>query len=99
MRIGKYGNADSGRGPDSPIKIGEPEIALAYCTYVAVDSLQNRLYLADSGNQRIVNVGLSYHAEQLAPLAEGDGSTGRDTQKGSRTAGSGVGIDGRTGGR
>jgi len=63
LRLGKYGNADSGRGPD---------IALAFCTYLAVDGLRNRLHLADSGNQRIVSVALRYASEELAPLAGDD---------------------------
>lgn len=57
QRIGKYGNADSGG-----------ELALAYCTYLAADARRGRLYLADSGNQRILSVALSYHAQAAADL-------------------------------
>jgi hypothetical protein len=61
--VGRYGNADSGRGPDSPVKIGGPEIALAHCSYLAVQS-DRWLYLVDDGNRRIVRVRLGYHAEE-----------------------------------
>jgi len=30
MHLGRYGNADSGRGPDSPVKVGGDEIAMAH---------------------------------------------------------------------
>jgi hypothetical protein len=63
--IGRYGNADSGRGPGS----AAPEIALAYCAYVAV--LSDRwLYLCDDGNNRIVRVRLGYHAEERTSLQQ-----------------------------
>jgi sugar lactone lactonase YvrE len=61
--IGRYGNADSGRGPNSPVKIGGPEIALAHCSYLGVHS-DRWLYLVDDGNWRIVRVKLGYHAEE-----------------------------------
>ena len=65
--IGRYGNSDSGRGPDSPIKIGGPEIAVADCAYVTVLS-DKWLYLNDDGNYRIVRVKLGYAAEERVPL-------------------------------
>ena len=68
LRLGRYGNADSGRGPDSPIKVGAPEIALAYCTYLAADSGRRRLYLCDQGNSRIVGVRLEYEREVTLPV-------------------------------
>ena len=66
-RIGAYGNADSGRGPDSPIKVGGAEIALAYCTYVAAHP-QERVFLADDGNQRVVDVRIDYAASATVPV-------------------------------
>ncbi|MCX7805659.1 MAG: hypothetical protein N3A38_10785, partial [Planctomycetota bacterium] len=71
LRLGRYGNADSGRGPDSPIRVGGPEIALAYCSFLTLDCGRRRLYLVDSGNNRIVSVEIAYAVEETAALKEG----------------------------
>lgn len=65
-RIGRYGNADS-RGPDSPVPLGGDEVGLFYAPYCAVQT-DERLYIADPGNARIVAVKLGYHANRTLPL-------------------------------
>jgi len=65
--IGRYGNADT-RGPrDSTVRIGAPEIAIAHCSFVGVDS-DRWLYIQDDGNARVIRVKLGYRAEERVPL-------------------------------
>ncbi len=72
MHIGRYGNADSGRGPESPIKV-HGDIAFSQCDYLC--TLSDRyLYVADTGNFRVVRVKLGYHAEERAGLKTKEGA-------------------------
>jgi hypothetical protein len=66
--VGRYGNADSGRGPDSPVKV-PGGIAVATCCYLCTVT-DEWLYLNDQGNNRLVRLKLGYAAEQRAPLEE-----------------------------
>jgi hypothetical protein len=68
MHIGRYGNADSGRGPDSPVKVGGDEIAMAHVMYAA--ATDNYLCLSDMANERVTVLKLGYHAEETADIAE-----------------------------
>lgn len=63
MHIGTYGNADSGRGADSPVKVGGDEVAIAHVQYLA--ATDNYLCLCDSANERITVLKLNYHAEEV----------------------------------
>ncbi len=65
-RVGRYGNADS-RGADSPVPLGGDEVGLFYAPYCAVQTDQ-RLYIADPGNARIVAVKLGYHTSRTVTL-------------------------------
>ncbi len=73
VRIGTYGNVDDGMplnkegGPPTPRSIGGDEVALMHAAYTAVDT-DNRLFLSDSGNYRILSVKLGYHAEEKVAL-------------------------------
>jgi hypothetical protein len=64
--IGRYGNADSGRGPDSPVKVAG-DLAFSQCDYVCTET-DKWLYVNDSGNHRIVRIKLGYHVEQAVAL-------------------------------
>jgi DNA-binding beta-propeller fold protein YncE len=61
--FGKYGNEDSG-GPGARVK--KPDIPLAWPVYVAVSD--ERAYVADTVNRRVVRVKLNYLAEQACPV-------------------------------
>jgi hypothetical protein len=65
--VGRYGNAESGRGPKSPVKV-KGGIATTHCSFLAIVS-DRWLYMMDSGNNRIVRVKLGYAAEETARLA------------------------------
>jgi DNA-binding beta-propeller fold protein YncE len=65
--VARYGNADSGRGPKSPLKV-KGGITTAHCSFLAIVS-DRWLYMMDSGNNRIVRVKLDYAAEETARLA------------------------------
>lgn len=67
LRIGKYGNADSA-GPDSAIPLGGDEVGLFYAPYVATQT-DRRVFIADSGNARIVSVTLGYHTTRRVPVS------------------------------
>lgn len=73
LRIGKYGNVDDGKpmqlvgGPPKPRSIGGDEVALIHGAYVATHT-DRRLFIADTGNGRILSVKLGYHAEATIPL-------------------------------
>ncbi len=75
MRIGKYGNADDGKPlqPDggSPVahSIGGDEVALFHAAYLAVDS-DNRLFIADAGNSRILSVKLVYNTNSRTRISD-----------------------------
>ena len=66
MHIGRYGNADSGRGPNSPIPV-PGDIAFSSSDYVCTVS-DKWLYVSDTGNWRVVRIKLGYHAEQTSGL-------------------------------
>jgi hypothetical protein len=64
--VAAYGNADSGRGPESPVKV-EGGIAVGFCCAVGVDH-DRYLYMCDIGNSRIVRVKLAYEKQEEVSL-------------------------------
>ncbi len=74
-RIGRYGNVDDGKpleaGPKGAVhrSIGGDEVALFDAHFVTVHSDQ-RLFIADFGNARILSVKLDYHATERVGLKE-----------------------------
>ena len=68
LRVGQYGNADSA-GPGSPAPVGGDGIGLFNACYVATHT-DHRLFIADSGNARIVCAKLGYHATETVNLKE-----------------------------
>ena len=75
LRVGQYGNVDDGMplvkhgGPPNPRLIGGDEAALMHPAYVATHS-DRRLFIADTGNARIVSVKLGYHADATVALKD-----------------------------
>lgn len=75
IRIGQYGNVDDGtpltkdQNPVNPSRqsLGGDETSLIYPVYLATHSDQ-RVFITDPGNQRIVSVKLGYHVEERIPL-------------------------------
>ncbi len=67
LRVGQYGNADSG-GPGSVAPLGGDGVGLFDAAYVATHT-DHRLFIADGGNARIVSVALEYHVDHRMPLA------------------------------
>jgi hypothetical protein len=63
--FGKYGNEDSG-GANARVK--KPDIPLAWPGYVAVSD--QRAYVADTVNRRVVRVKLGAAAEETCPVPE-----------------------------
>jgi len=74
-RIGQYGNVDDGKpliadgGPPNTRSIGGDEVGLFHANYVGTHT-DRRLFIADAGNARIVNVKLGYHAEEKIGLKD-----------------------------
>lgn len=66
VRVGQYGNQDSA-GAQSKVPLGGDEVGLLHGAYLAVHT-DKRLFIADSGNGRIVSVRLNYHATESLPL-------------------------------
>jgi hypothetical protein len=78
MRVGRYGNVDEGvplvaDGPKVPNRneLGGDEVALFYPAYLAVHT-DRRLFIHDSGNQRLVSAKLGYHVEERVKLGNAD---------------------------
>ena len=76
LRIGRYGNADDGKplaesNANSPAArpIGGDEVSLMQPLYLATQTDQ-RLFVADIGNYRILSVKLDYHATERVSLKE-----------------------------
>ncbi len=75
MRVGQYGNVDDGMplvkegGPPNPRSIGGDEVALFHPAYLATHS-DRRLFIADTGNARVVSVKLGYHTDELVRLKD-----------------------------
>lgn len=75
LRVGRYGNIDDGRpldpagGPPEPRSLGGDEVGLFYAPYLATLTDQ-RLFIADPGNGRILSVKLEYHASEQAALKD-----------------------------
>lgn len=67
LHIGRYGNPDSGRGADSPVKVAG-DIAFSQSDFVTTVT-DRWLYVADTGNWRVVRIRLGYHKEQTASFA------------------------------
>ncbi|HLX63653.1 MAG TPA: hypothetical protein VKX17_20450 [Planctomycetota bacterium] len=68
LRVGRYGNADSA-GPKSLVPLGGDEVGLMHGAYVATHT-DNRLFIADPANARIVSVKLDYHATERVALKD-----------------------------
>ena len=76
-RIGRYGNVDDGVPlvNDKKVKgwkpqpLGGDEVGLFYPAYLAVDT-DERLFIHDPGNQRILSVTLGYHADETEPVGK-----------------------------
>ena len=83
LRVGQYGNVDDGMplvgneqgasrspvGPPNPRLIGGGEVALMHPAFVATHS-DRRLFVADSGNARIVSVKLGYHVNETFAIKD-----------------------------
>ncbi|MEX0716052.1 MAG: hypothetical protein WD066_05670 [Planctomycetaceae bacterium] len=67
LRFGRYGNADSA-GASSRVPLGGDEVALMHALYVATHT-DNRVFIADMGNQRLLSVKLGYAKVERVPLA------------------------------
>jgi hypothetical protein len=65
LHVGKYGNFDSGNGPDSSVPLGGDGIATTMVRYVS--ATDNYLVIADWG-QKLVVTKLDYHAEETAAI-------------------------------
>jgi hypothetical protein len=74
-RIGTYGNVDDGRplvtdgGAPEPRSVGGDEVALFHGAYLATHTDQ-RLFIADPGNGRVLAVRLDYHETGRVPLKD-----------------------------
>lgn len=66
MRVGQYSNADS-YGPKSPVPLGGNEIGMMMAYYVDVET-DKRLFISDTGNERILSVKLNYEVDVKLPL-------------------------------
>ncbi len=83
MRIGRYGNVDDGK-PLSPAKLEPPnqrsmggdEVSLMYANYPAVHT-DKRLFIADTGNMRILSVRLNYHMSHTTILNDSKRESGK----------------------
>lgn len=76
LRIGRTGNVDDGKPsapvalePPKQVSIGGDEVALMYANYAATHT-DRRLFIADTGNLRILSVKLGYHAEEKVALKD-----------------------------
>jgi hypothetical protein len=68
LRIGQYGNADSS-GPDSLVPVGGDGVGLFNACYVTTHT-DRRLFIADSGNARVLSVKLDYAASEKTALKD-----------------------------
>ena len=68
LHVGRYGNEDSA-GPTSRSPVGGDEVGLMHPAFVAVHT-DNRLFIQDYGNGRIVSVKLDYHATEKVRLKD-----------------------------
>ena len=66
LRVGQYSNADS-YGAKSPVPLGGDEIGIMAAHYVGVES-DKRLFIADTGNQRVLSVKLNYEVNVNLPV-------------------------------
>lgn len=66
LRVGQYSNADS-YGAKSPVPLGGDEIGIMAAHYVGVET-DKRLFIADTGNQRVLSVKLNYEVNVNLPL-------------------------------
>ena len=77
-RVGTYGNVDDGvplvraGGPKAPRSVGGDEVALFHAGYVGTHT-DRRLFIADLGNARVVQVKLDYHATETVALKDAGG--------------------------
>ena len=62
-RLGRYGNVD-----DTEADVKEKKDGLRFAWMRAVAISDAALYVCDHGNRRILRAGLSYAAEETAPL-------------------------------
>jgi hypothetical protein len=74
-RIGRYGNVDDGvplvkeGGPATPRTLGGDEVGLFHACFVGTHT-DRRLFIADLGNARIVQIKLGYHATETVALKD-----------------------------
>jgi hypothetical protein len=68
LHVGRYGNEDSA-GPTSRCPLGGDEVGLMHPAFVAVHT-DNRLFIQDYANGRIVSVKLDYHATSKVRLTD-----------------------------
>lgn len=76
LHVGRYGNEDDGKPlvPDKyrtqqPESIGGDEVSLVYANFTATHS-DRRLFIADTGNTRILSVKLGYHTDHRTTLKD-----------------------------
>ena len=62
-RLGRYGNVDD---TQADLKSGRDGLRLVWPRAVAVSD--KALYIADTGNRRILKAALSYHTEKTLPV-------------------------------
>lgn len=82
-RIGRYGNVEDGKATDPGTRepplarsTGGDEVAMMYANYVGTHT-DRRLFIADTGNLRILSVKLGYHEEAKVALREVPNAAGR----------------------
>lgn len=75
LRVGHYGNVEDGQpldpggGPARTRSIGGDEVALFHAPYLATHT-DNRLFIADPGNGRVLSVKLDYYVSDRVPLKD-----------------------------
>jgi hypothetical protein len=67
MHLGKYGNFDSGNGPNSKIRVGDDDIAMSAVRFI---SGTDNYLVFDDGGERIVVLKLDYHSEAVCSIGE-----------------------------
>lgn len=68
LRCGQYSNTDS-YGAKSPVPLGGDEIGIMAAHYVGVET-DKRLFIADTGNQRVLSVKLNYEVNVSLPIPQ-----------------------------
>ena len=74
-RVGRYGNVEDGApliakgGPPNARSVGGDEVGLFHAAYLETYT-DNRLFIADAGNARLLSVRLGYHATERVNLKD-----------------------------